>query len=355
VVKVRRWHVAVLLLALVALTSLSGITSWPDQLRGMRSVTEQEELFRYVAQELAEPSICEKIPWSVETDGGFFTASSYERSECYASIAGRTKNPWICWRVRRLGAYRFIGDQTSMWSCLRGAWHGMNSGIGVSPASLAGFFSKLGYDSDTLQLEGVTPPVISVKDVYRQLPNRTDIVMRIQKAVDVPARFLESGESDEAMDIAYLADMAALVTKDARWCARIPENVQLTSQSARFRDWCVFTLASNTGDAQLCRTIAIHENEGDPRLSLRANCVRQSTSRYPHGQYGPEVPNDDSRAGALISALSYEIPRSKDLPIEEIAAAYERFLQELGRGSDRVHLSARQRFIQRVRALPESN
>ena len=81
----------VIALLLVAAASLSGITSWPDQLRGMRPVNEQDELFRYVAQELAEPSICGKISWSAKIDGGFFMAPSYERSECYATIAGRTR------------------------------------------------------------------------------------------------------------------------------------------------------------------------------------------------------------------------------------------------------------------------
>jgi hypothetical protein len=74
---------------------LSGITSWPDLLRGMRRVNQQDELYRYVAQELDEPSLCEEIPWSVESPGGFFIAPSYERSNCYSFIAGRTRNLWL--------------------------------------------------------------------------------------------------------------------------------------------------------------------------------------------------------------------------------------------------------------------
>ena len=34
-------------------------------------------------------------------------------------------------------------------------------GIAVSAASLAGFFAKLGYDAETLHLEGITPPVVT--------------------------------------------------------------------------------------------------------------------------------------------------------------------------------------------------
>lgn len=159
--RVRRWHVAALLLGLGAVVALSGLNSWSDRRKGMRPASEQDELFRYVAQQIAEPALCAKIPWSAELGGGFFIAPSYERSTCYMFIAGRTKSPWLCWNVKRLGAFSPLSSQTSMWSCLRHAWDGLNSGIAVSPASLAGFFAKLGYDADTLHLEGITPPVVT--------------------------------------------------------------------------------------------------------------------------------------------------------------------------------------------------
>ena len=109
-----KWRIAAIVLLLAALVFLSGISSWPDQLRGMRPVNQQDEIYRYVAQELAEPGLCELIPWAAESPGGFFIAASYERSECYAFIAGKTKNPWPCWKVRRLGVFRLLSHQTSM-------------------------------------------------------------------------------------------------------------------------------------------------------------------------------------------------------------------------------------------------
>ena len=309
----------------------------------MRRAAQQDELYRYVAQELAEPSICDEIPWSVESPGGFFIAPSYERSNCYAFIAGRTKNPTICWQVRRLGSVSLLSQQTSMWSCFRDAWRGFNGGIAVSPENLVAFFAKLGYDPDTLDLEGITPPVVSVSDVYRQLAARPGVVTRVERA-------LEGSADRDPMNAAYLADLAALAGKTPRWCARIPEDLPLAGQAAQFRDWCYFTLASNTKNRDLCSRIPIRPQETDARLSLRAQCERQSNSPNLSGQYGPEVPADDTRTRALILLLNYEVPRAKDLPLASVAAACGHFLHALNDRADPRHAAARQRFLARVHA-----
>src|SRR5690349_8992813 len=219
--RVGKWRLAALVLALGAFLFLSGIQSWPDQWRGMRRVNQQDELYRYVAQELDEPALCDEIPWSAESPGGFFSAPSYERSDCNAFIAGRTKNPWLCWKVKRLGAFRLLSQQTSMWSCVGDARRGLHAGIAVSPENLVGFFTRLGYDPDTLHLEGITPPVVSVKDFYRQLPAQPDIVARIEKTIgtsDRPRSLVRDGSTNAA----NLADLAALVSGKPGWCARIP-------------------------------------------------------------------------------------------------------------------------------------
>jgi hypothetical protein len=161
-----------------------------------------------VAQELAELALCDEIPWSAESPGGFFIAPSYERSNCYAFIAGRTKNPSLCWKVKRLGAFRLLSQQTSMWSCFVAARRGLHAGIAESPENLVGFFTRLGYDPDTLHLEGITPPVVSVKDFYRQLPAQPDIVARIEKAVGRSDRSGSLAHLDST-NAAYLAELAA--------------------------------------------------------------------------------------------------------------------------------------------------
>jgi hypothetical protein len=340
------WRLTASVVAVVAFVFLSGMQSWPDFVRGMRQANRQDELYRYVAQELDEPSLCEEIPWSAESPGGFFIASSYERSNCYAFIAGRTKNPVLCWKVRRLGAFRLLSQQTSMWSCIADARRGLHAGIAVNPKELVALFTRLGYGPDTLHLEGITPPVVNLKDVYRQLPGQPDIVARIEKAIGSSGSLARNDSS-----AAYLADIAALVTRTPGWCARIPEDLPVAGQRAGFRDWCLFTLASNTKNPQLCGLIPIRDTRIDPRMSLKAECERLTHSPYPVGRYGPEVPDTDERTRAVMAMLHFEIPRASSLPVGDAYAAYERFLHELNQVTDPRHAAARQHFIARVRAL----
>jgi hypothetical protein len=343
------WRLAASVLVVGAFLFFSGVQSWPDFLQGMRPVNQQDELYRYVAQELDEPSLCDEIPWSAESPGGFFIAPSYERSNCYAFIAGRTKNPRLCWQVKRLGAFRLLSQQTSMWSCIADAQRGLHAGIGVNPEELVTFFTRLGYDPDTLHLEGITPPLVDVKDYYRQLPGRPDIVARVEKAIGMSGSL-----AHDDTNAAYLADLAALVTETPGWCVRIPEDLPLAATRARFRDWCVFTLASNTRTPALCRLIPASADSINPTLLLKTQCDYQTRAPNSMGRYGPEVPDTDDRTRALIAMLHYEIPRAKDLPRGALYGVFERFLHELNRGNDARHAAARQRFIARVRALRTS-
>lgn len=345
--KRRKWRWLALGAVVAVIIWASGITSWPDEIKGLRPATEQDELIRYFAQQLAEPSLCEQIPWRAALPGGFFIASSYERSECYAFIAGRTRKPWPCLKVRRLGAFALLSSQTSKWSCLRDAWKGRNVGIAVSSESLVTFLTKLGYSPETIDQEGITPPIVNLREVYDELSLRPDVVSRIRAAIGESTASPGFAGIDERSG-SYLADLAAIVTKDDKWCTRIPGNVDLTNEKRRFRDWCFFTLASNTKKSALCQRIPIPENGTDRRLSLEANCERQADSSQPRGPYSPEVPTDDERIRALMVLLNYPIPEAKDLPVETVYAAYGRFLDELNRQNDARHVAARQRFLKAV-------
>lgn len=373
-----RWLVAAIVLLLLAAAELAGFRSWPDELAGMRPPNKNDEFFRYIAQQLAEPALCRKIPTTVASPGGWFASPSYERSECYETLAGNTRNPWLCLRVRRLGAVSFINDQTSMWSCLKRASQGFPSGMGISQADLAGFFTRMGYDPDTLQLEGITPPIVSVKDLYRGLTNRyglairsqsaggpqmviepgsvdqADLVKRIDSAIGPPGK--QTGERRDVENAAYLADMAAIVSKDSKWCTQIPANLPLTSERAGFRNWCLYTLAVEARDAQLCRQIAPAADGSDSRFSLQANCERQVNSTLPATtHYQPEVPPDDERTRVLLTQLHVGIPRAGELPPERREEAYALFLDQLSHRTDSAHAAARQRFLERVENLSESN
>lgn len=280
--------------------------------------------------------------------------------------------------VKRLGAVSFLNDQTSMWSCLRRASQGFQSGMGISQGDLASFFTRMGYDPDTLQLEGITPPIVSVKDLYRKLANRyglaiqsqsaggphiviepgsvdqAELVKRIENAIGAPGK-PPTGAAD-VEDAAYLADMAAMVSKDSKWCMQIPANLPLPSERVGFRDWCLYTLAVETKDAQLCRRISPAAGGSDTRFSFQADCERQVNSTLPTTtHYQPEVPPDDERTRVLLTQLHVGVPRASDLPPERREEAYGRFLEELSHRTDPAHAAARQRSIDRVESLSESN
>src|ERR1700722_18257660 len=224
-----RWRIAAAVLFLVVMVSLSGIRSWPDQIRGMRPANKYENFYRYIAQELDEPQLCERISCTALLPGGVFLAPSYVRSECYEFIAGRTKNPKLCWDVKRYGSVSLLSQQASMWSCLDHAIHGWNGGVGMNPDELTAFFAEMGYDLDSLHLEGITPPIVSVKDIYTQIPARPDILTRIEKVSGASGKFSGFSASD-IEDAAYLDDIAALVSKDPHWCFQIPEDLQVATE-----------------------------------------------------------------------------------------------------------------------------
>src|SRR5208337_1433893 len=117
---------------------------------------------------------------------------------------------------------------------------GFNSGMAISQADLVVFFNHMGYDPDTIQLEGITPPLVQVKDIYRQLPdryglairsaaaggphevlepgivNQAELVKRIEGVIGGPDAPL-SAHAGDVVNAAYLADLAAMAGKDSRW------------------------------------------------------------------------------------------------------------------------------------------
>src|SRR5438046_9707271 len=117
----------------------------------------------------------------------------------------------------------------------------------------------------------------------RHLPATPESTRRRHAYRESDRRFWPGGEFDtrnDSINAAYLADIAALVTKTPGWCARIPGDLPLVSQRARFRDWCLFKLASNTRNLELCRLIPIRARETDQRFSLKEICAVQARLTY---------------------------------------------------------------------------
>lgn len=89
------------------------------------------------------------------------------------------------------------------------------------------------------------------------------------------------------------------------------------------------------------------------QMSLRAQCDRQLHSTYlANPRYAPELPADDERTRRLILLLGYPIPRASTLPLPRLAEAYSLFLTALTGVDAPSYAAARQRLIERVKALP---
>lgn len=362
--------------AFLVMAELLGLQSLRDELAGMRPANRDELFYSYMAQKLNAPALCRKIPWAAQAGPGIDFAAEYVRSNCYETIAGNTENPWLCWRVKRLGAVSVWRHQTSMWSCVGQAWRHERVGSGVAPGELAQYFQKMGYDPDTLQTEGVTPALVQVKDIYRGLTARVGLRMRsrveggdaptvtpgsVAQAVLLTRLVGLIGPIDaplvmkrgDAVDGAYLADLAAMSSMEWGWCEKIPAEMPLATERAGFRNWCVFKVANETNTIALCKRLTDPAGTA-PWDSLPGLCRAQIDSPYPRTMhYAPEVPGDDARTRRLLGMLGVEIPTAKDLPKEAIYQAYWEFLDELdGRKKDAAHVTARQRLIARVEALP---
>jgi len=319
---------------LIVAVYISNLGSLPEQARGLRLPNEHEELYRYVAQEADEPALCDKISWTAIGPGGFFTEPSFYRSECYDTIAGRTRNAVLCLKVRRLGAISLISEQTSMWSCMKHAREGFFSGIAVSSSPLSRFFSEMGYNPDTLS-------IVSIPRYYGMMAKDKNYIERAQ------AKLAQPGLSQE--HVAYLADMIALASEDAQWCERIPPSFSVSKVPMPLRSWCYYTLASNSRNEALCDKIPIRSGE-DTRVSWHRNCLFQARSRPSNIRYGGEVPGDVEECRSIMSLLGYPIPRGWNFPVYKTAGADFGFLSAL-RDQSR-NAEARRDFIDRINHLP---
>jgi len=332
-----------------------------------RPATESETVLGFFAENLGEADLCSRISWaafqrySVLFGGG---GASYARSDCYEGVAQRNHEPEICWRVRPLIDIDPFSSGYSALSCWQRAKRGGGTQITLPPATITRAFEALGYDADTLYLEGVIGPAIRPADVYRGLERKPGIVERVQQALGRPVAALgPDGQS-------YLAQLSAVTTGDPQWCARIPATTAIPTQAIPFRDWCYLTVAYDTWDGRICERMTPAAGEVKvmqakahgvrpeiaEQFSARADCARIGHWVGPRPHYGPEVPPDATQIESLVAALGFDMPRARDLPVYEIAAYYERFLDALqaDRPGDSQHQVARAKLLSRINARSES-
>ena len=296
--------------------------TWAPYLGAHRPATESETIYGFFAENLGEADLCTRISWaafrrySVLFGGG---GASYARSDCYEGVAQRNHDPGICWRVRPLIDIDPFSSGYSALSCWQRAKRGGATQITLSPQSLNRAFEVLGYNADTLYLEGVIGPAIRPADVYRGLERKPGIVERVQLALARPVAALGPDGAS------YLAHLSAVTAGDPQWCERIPTATLIPTEAIPFRDWCYLTVAYDDFDARICERMTPAAGEAKvmqakahgvrpeiaEQFSARADCARIGHWVGPRPHYGPEVPPDATQIESLVAALGFDMPRAR--------------------------------------------
>jgi hypothetical protein len=326
------------LIVATALTGaiLFGFSYAPGWWMTPRPANEQETVLYYFAQNLGEPALCGRISWSayqsysVLFGGG---GASYFRSDCYERVAQAQHDASFCWRVRPLVDLDPLSSGYSALSCRVRTRARHSTGIGLSDVQLVRAFERMGYDIDAMPVDGLMQPAIRLRDVYYALERNPAAVTRAQQLLTSPDSPLTSA------DRSFLAQLAAVVTKDPPWCEKVPPSVPV-GLSAPSRDRCYLEVAYDTHDVRLCqkmtpaaqepavRDAVAHGVRADiaEQLGLHGECIRIATHVGPWPHYGPAAPDQDEQTRRLLAALQVPVPRARDWSINEQSIYFGNFL-----------------------------
>jgi hypothetical protein len=305
-----------------------------------RPADEFETVLYYFAQNIGEPSLCDHISWAAYTryslmfGGG---GASYTRSDCYERVAESRRDPALCWHVRPLVDLDPLSSGYSAWSCRRRTRAHYHSGIALPDALLVRTFERLGYDIDTMDVDGVMPSAIRLRDVYAGLPRDSAAIARAKQLLAAADNVLS------ADDRRYLSQLTAIATNDPHWCDSIPPTMPVSDLGAPSRDACYLDLAYNSGDIGICDRMTpaalepkVREEEAKgvradiaEQLGLHGDCLRVADRIGPAHPYGPVVPSDAAQALRLLALLRVPLPRARDWSVNAQATYYRSFLYAL--------------------------
>ena len=333
-----------------------------------RPATAREKLLRYFAGEIGAPEVCDAISWDAfQRYNALFAGggASYARSDCHEAAARRARDAGLCWRVRPL--VDFDPSSSHGYSAIGCARRVLRneppSAAGPSDAELLTAFAAMGYDIDELPREGVIGPAVDIRETYRAA-TRNDAVVARAKAL------LESGqETPGEAEAAYLASLVSAATRAPEWCERIPSGVIIAeAHQGPFRDWCVFTLASDTGNPRFCDALPPARSDAKTleaiargvapaiaeQLSLQHQCRRQAGRASTGSVYGAQTPSDPALTRRLLALLGQTTPSARALPAAQQADYYRQFLYALWPGAQEkaAVTAARAKLIARLTALP---
>jgi hypothetical protein len=313
------------------------IGATPGTFMVRRPASEYERVLYYFAQNVGEPNLCDHISWaayarySVMFGGG---GASYDRSDCYERVAEARYDPSVCWRVRPLLDLNPLSSGYSALSCRRRTRARYQAGIALNDALLIRTFERMGYDIDQMNIHGLIPPAIRLRDVYISLPHDPAAIAQATRLLTSPDNALT------ADDRRYLSQLSAVATENPQWCESIPQAGAINDPSAPARDSCYLEVAYNSGDVRLCDRMTpaalepkVQEAKAQgvrgeiaEQLGLHGDCLRISKRVGPVHPYGPAIPGDDAQTLRLLAALHVAVPRAHDWTENQKAIYFRNFL-----------------------------
>ena len=202
---------------------------------------------------------------------------------------------------------------------------------------------------DELYREGVTPPLLDLRDAYARLAQQPDLISRIARVTAVSASDRSVGPPAPSTAVGgastphsgnglfpisaspsgvptgaerdRLDELAAHVSGDVSWCTRIPAGV-LDPGNAREpgrpslfqRDRCILEIASNTRRPESCRLIPERPDDWSGAMSRRSVCEFQAARPPDPYHYGAPPPSSDPRSARSLSCSAIRCPTFATFP-----------------------------------------
>lgn len=338
-----------------------------------RLATQRENVLYFFAQQTGEPVLCDQISWRVYMHYSLMFAGgggSYMRSDCYERTAEARQQPSICWNVRPLVDFEWPSPGYSALACRRRTLRHEHSGTALTAAVLVRTFERMGYDIDHMPSDAIFPPAIRPRDAYWSLVKNPTTVSRAERLLTDPGAGA-TATAYEWVDRPFLANFAAIATSDPKWCDYIPREVHLRPDYPAFRDTCLYELAINTSNPEICARMtplaqdpkAIQAKQQGVRpdiaeqLSLHADCDRLTRPKVgipPPLHYSAELPTDLEQTMRLILLLNGSIPSAQGWSVTDKAQYFQNFLFGLWpRERDAIHNAVRAELVRRLLALPD--
>ena len=235
-----------------------------------------------VAQDFNAGHICEKISPRAYTTAGFSPPGyqiRYWRSDCFYSVAVKTKNIDLCDKVKTISTWFLDGSKTSKNGCVEEIQAGRRWNVG-SPAplevELAKLMNEIGYDDKRL-LESKykeNPYLTPIYKFYTRIRQVPDFIAKVEQSPTYTDTIAETKiRKPNAHEILY--QMVGIDNNASSLCEKISPaffQSRTANKQRPLRSHCFYALAENAGNVSLCDAIPSKGQPPEDEYYNRENC-----------------------------------------------------------------------------------